>query len=87
MYYHVNREIHCTTNLLPGIDIRGEGGYVIGVGSVINNKFYKDMYPNRHIAEANDAVYKFLQFREKKNANSTFNSNMNATLNRMRNNF
>ena len=24
---------------------------------------------------------------EKKNANSTFNSNMNATLNRMRNNF
>ena len=70
MYYHVNREIHCTTNLLPGIDIRGEGGYVLGVGSVINNKFYKDMYPNRHIAEANDAVYKFLQFREKKNANS-----------------
>lgn len=41
IYYKVDREIRCKVNLYEGIDIRGDGGYVVGVGSVINGKEYK----------------------------------------------
>lgn len=60
MYYLVNRSISCKVNLYEGIDIRGEGGYVVGIGSSIDGKTYTISYHER-IAEANEAVYKFLE--------------------------
>ena len=61
-WYLVNREIPCKVNLYEGIDIRGEGGYVLAPGSIVNNIEYvaiKDI----PIAIANDAVYDFLNSR------------------------
>lgn len=60
IYYKVNRPIRSRVGLYPGIDIRGEGGYVLGVGSKINGKFYQDVNKNVDIAFANDKVYEFL---------------------------
>ena len=33
LYYHVNKTISNRVNLYDGIDIRGDGGYVLGIGS------------------------------------------------------
>lgn len=60
IYYKVNKEVRCKVNLYEGIDVRGDGGYVVGVGSVINGKEYK-MDSGARIAEANEAVYHFLE--------------------------
>ena len=60
IYYKVNRPIRSRVGLYPGIDIRGEGGYVLGVGSKINGNFYQDVNKNVDIAFANDKVYEFL---------------------------
>lgn len=59
MYYHVDRPIACKVSLYDGIDIRGEGGYVVGIGSIIDDSkyFISDNFP---IAEANESVYQFL---------------------------
>ena len=39
-------KIKCKTNLMPGIDIRADGGYVIAPGSSIDGKLYE--FDNRH---------------------------------------
>ena len=41
IYYVTNNECKNATGLLPGVDIRGTGGYVVAPGSIINGKEYK----------------------------------------------
>ena len=63
-WYLVNREIPCKVNLYEGIDIRGEGGYILSPPSVVDNIEYvaiKDI----PIATANDSVYEFLNVQQK----------------------
>lgn len=60
MYYYVDRPISCKVGLYEAIDIRGEGGYVVGAESVIENKKYFISFDSP-IAHANDAVYQFLE--------------------------
>lgn len=58
-WYLVDRAIPCKVNLYEGIDIRGNGGYILSPGSIVDNIEYvaiKDI----PIAQANDAVYEFL---------------------------
>lgn len=38
--YPENRTVGCKTGLKPGIDVRGDGGYVIAVPSVVEGKAY-----------------------------------------------
>ena len=58
-YYKVNREIRNSIDLMEGIDVRGDGGYVLAPPSVVDDKSY--IWVNDlPIAEANDAVYEFL---------------------------
>ena len=69
MYYKVDRPIPNKTNLYEGIDVRGEHGYVVGIGSVIDgNSYFVSLY--EPIAEANDAVYQFLEGTKIKNINN-----------------
>lgn len=63
LWYLVDREIPCKVNLYEGIDIRGEGGYIIAPPSIVNDKEYK-IICNAPIAKANDAVYQFLNHKE-----------------------
>lgn len=58
-WYLVNKDIPCKVNLYEGIDIRGEGGYIIAPPSIVNNKEY-EVVCNAPITQANDAVYNFL---------------------------
>ena len=58
-WYLVNKDVPCKVNLYEGIDIRGEGGYIIAPPSIVNNKEY-EIVCNVPIAQANEAVYNFL---------------------------
>ena len=55
----LNRTIRSRVGLYPGIDIRGEGGYVLGVGSKINGKFYQDVNKNVDIVFASISDIRF----------------------------
>lgn len=59
-YYYVDRQIPCRVNLYEGIDVRGEGGYVVGAGSQMDDRKYF-VSLDVPIAEANEAVYQFLE--------------------------
>jgi len=50
-----NDKVTIGTNLLPGIDWRGNGGYVVGAGSVVNGVTY-EIARNVPIAEAPAAL-------------------------------
>ena len=58
-YYDVGKDIPCQINIYEGIDIQGEGGYVVGAGSQIDDKKYY-ISLDTPIAKANDAVYEFI---------------------------
>lgn len=58
-YYYVDRKISSKLNLYEGIDIQGEGGYVVGAGSQIDDRKYF-VSLDSPIAKANDAVYDFI---------------------------
>lgn len=60
LYYHAEKQISNKVNLYEGIDIRGEGGYVVAPPSMINYQAYQ-FENNTPIAEAKEAVYKFLE--------------------------
>lgn len=60
LYYKVDREIGNRVGLYEEIDIRGENGYVVGAGSTIGEREYK-VIRDYTIAEANEAVYSFLE--------------------------
>ena len=59
LYYKVDREVRNSIALMEGIDVRGDGGYVLAPPSVVDDKSYA-WVNNLPIAEANDAVYDFL---------------------------
>lgn len=61
IYFCVDRPIKSSVNLYPGIDIRGEGGYIVGPGSSIDGKVYEELVRDKPIALANDSVYEFLE--------------------------
>lgn len=54
--------IGCKTNLYPGVDVRGIGGYIVAPPSVVNQKEYQWVNPPvlTEIAEADSNVYTFL---------------------------
>lgn len=58
-YYKVDREVRNSIALMEGIDVRGDGGYVLAPPSVVDDKSYA-WVNDLPIAEANDAVYDFL---------------------------
>ena len=60
--YQVDGQFRNRTGLYPGIDVRGDGGYVILPPSVVGGKEYKWVKPPSitEIAEADTAVYNFL---------------------------
>ena len=72
-WYLVNKEVPCKVNLYDGIDIRGEGGYIIAPPSIVDNKSY-EIINNHPIAAANDAVYEFL-YKEEYTKVSSIKSN------------
>lgn len=60
LYYRVDREVRCSTNAELGIDVRGDGGYVVGPGSTHpNGRTYEmqDYLEDVPIADADDSVY------------------------------
>ena len=63
IYYRSDEKIKNTTNLYPGIDIRGEGGYVIAPPSIhLNGNYYRwEMDPeDTDIHFADQQVMKFI---------------------------
>ncbi|MFQ7800696.1 MAG: bifunctional DNA primase/polymerase [Coprobacillus cateniformis] len=58
-YYYVDRDIPCHIDLYEEIDIQGEGGYVVGAGSQIDDRKYF-VSLDTPIAKANEAVYDFI---------------------------
>ena len=76
LYYFVDREIRNTTELYPGIDVRGDGGYVVVPPSVIDGNQYT--WTNKEpMATANELVYKFLEGQKSKTKNSIDELNYN----------
>lgn len=65
IYYRVDREIHNKVDLYPGIDIRGEHGYVLGAGSELDNGKY-ELFTDYPIAQADENVYEFIEKKEQK---------------------
>lgn len=59
-YYKVDREVRNYVNLLDGVDVRGDGGYVLAPPSIVDDKSYT-WVNDLQIANANDAVYKLLE--------------------------
>lgn len=67
--YFTDEEIRNTTDLLPGIDVRGEGGYIVAAPSIHpNGNGYKwtDGFHPEKIAQADEAVLAFLHQKKQK---------------------
>lgn len=63
-YYRTDQEVHNATNLYPGIDVRGDGGYVVIPPSVHNNgRTYEWEYApgDVDLKMADDQVFAFLK--------------------------
>lgn len=56
--------------LLPGIDLRAEGGYVVGAGSKIEGNFYEWVDPDHPVADLSRALYSALNSRAPKPVSS-----------------
>ncbi|MCH5204293.1 MAG: bifunctional DNA primase/polymerase [Oscillospiraceae bacterium] len=73
LFFFTEQEIRNTTNLLPAVDVRGEGGYIVAPPSIHpngNSYEWTDGFDPTKISEANDAVMKLLTLRNKKTADS-----------------
>jgi RecA-family ATPase len=64
LYYRTNKPFRNQSGVLPGIDVRGLGGYVVAPGSVINGKTYK-ITKAISVSYANDSVIKLLEYNKK----------------------
>jgi len=63
LFYKSNQNIKCRTNLLRGIDIRGEGGYIVAPPSMHENGRQYEWEQSLEefvLEEANATVYQFL---------------------------
>lgn len=69
LYYKVKESYPNKVNLYEGIDIRCEGGYVVAPPSIVDGKNYKVVH-DVDIAEANEAVYAFLEGNKKPSVES-----------------
>jgi len=54
------QEVRCRTGLLPGIDIKADGGYVVGPGSAIDGQAYEWTDAEAHMAALPEAVIKLM---------------------------
>lgn len=54
------KQIKNRVNIMPGIDIRGDGGYIIAPGSKIHNNLYQAKDVNRHISTLPDGLITIL---------------------------
>jgi putative DNA primase/helicase len=61
-YYfkHPGMPVKNRVNLRNGIDIRGDGGYVLAVGSVIDNKPYTAIDPSVEVSQLPQKLYEIL---------------------------
>lgn len=66
MYYHVEDKISNRVNLYEGIDIRGDGGYIVAPPSIIDGKQYSPINDSL-IVKADEKVYEFLNAIKKAN--------------------
>ena len=76
LYFSVDREIRNKVDILPGVDIRGDGGYIVGPGSITDEGEYvidRDL----SIAQANEAVYAFLKQKNKESKPLDISSTIN----------
>lgn len=68
--YFTDEEIRNTTDLLPGIDVRGEGGYIVAAPSVHPNgnvyRWKDSAFTPDGIAQADEAVISFLKQERKR---------------------
>lgn len=55
-YYIPLGPIRCRTGILPGIDIRGDGGYIVAPGSKIDSKAYEWVDPEAHLSNLPAAI-------------------------------
>lgn len=66
IYYHVEDKISNRVNLYDGIDIRGDGGYIVAPPSIIDGKQYISIN-DCPIVKADEKVYTFLNVIKKAN--------------------
>lgn len=69
LFYYTDEEIRNTTDLLPGIDVRGEGGYIVAAPSIHPNGTgyrWTDGFHPEKIAQADEAVLAFLHQKKQK---------------------
>lgn len=55
-YYLATGPIRCRTGILPGVDIRGDGGYIVAPGSQIDGKVYEWVDPEEHLSNLPEAI-------------------------------
>jgi hypothetical protein len=60
LLYRVAKEIKNKSGVYPGVDIRGDGGYIVAPGSLINGKAY-EWVVTLDIADADDLVTAFIE--------------------------
>lgn len=76
LFFRSEKTIRNRAGILEGVDIRGEGGYIVAPPSLHHNgrRYSWDLAPaDVALAEANETVYKFLEYKETAE-NSTFKS-------------
>lgn len=64
LYYHIGRKYGQKTNIIPGVDIRCDGGLVVAPGSIYKDGSTYTVEKDTAIAEADEIVYSFLGISE-----------------------
>lgn len=73
LYYISDEEYRCTTNLLPGVDVRGEGGYIVAPPSIHPNgtaySWTDETFTIEKISQSDSNIDCFLKQERQKAAN------------------
>jgi len=59
-YYIVTEPMRCRIGILPGVDIKADGGYVVGPGSTIGGKDYTWVDPEAHLVAVPECILKLM---------------------------